>query len=123
MSGGYWNYENDYLASEIYNLSPNYGSRGRELSVEARRRNPFDDKQISELIWDVFCLMHCYDWYRSSDICEEGYREDVKWFKDKWFTKTGQELIKREIDLSLAEMKEDLYKTLGVGSNEETNEA
>jgi hypothetical protein len=114
MSGGHWNYQNDYLANEIYYLSPNYGDRGFKQSVDARRMNPFEDKQISELIWDAFCLMHSYDWYRSGDTCEDNYREDVKYFKKKWLGKTDVELAKREIDASLLEIKQDLYKTFGI---------
>lgn len=118
MSGGYFNYSNDYLANDIYWHTPNYGEKGFSLSVDARRKNPFEDKQISELIWDVFCLMHSFDWYRSGDTGQEDYMEDVQYFKNKWLGKTRKEITKREIDLSIHELKEELYKTLDVNGLE-----
>ena len=114
MSGGYWNYTNDYLANDMFWNTPNYGEKGFSMSADARRKNPFEDKQISELIWDVFCLMHSYDWYVSGDNREEHYREDVVYFKNKWLGKTKVELAKREIDASLLEAKQELYKTFGI---------
>ena len=118
MSGGYFNYSNDYLANDIYWNTPNYGEKGFSMSVDARRRNPFEDKQISELIWDVFCLMHSFDWYRSGDNGQDDYMEDVQYFKNKWLGKTRKEITKREIDLSIQELKEELYRTLDVNGLE-----
>lgn len=123
MSGGRFNFQNDYLANDIFWESPNYGKKGFDKYASARRRNPFEDKQISELIWDVFCLIHSYDWYYSGDINEDAYLKDIDYFKQKWLSMPEKELIKREIDLSLEEMRVDLYRTLGVVDDGEADKA
>lgn len=119
MSGGRFNYQNDYLCYDIFNVSCNYGERGFKCSKEARKINPLEDKMISEIVFDVFCLLHSYDWYASSDTSEKTYREDIKYFKDKWFKKSPDMLVKEEIDKSITELKEELYKTLDVEKVEE----
>lgn len=118
MSGGRWNYSNDYLASDMFGEYPTYGEKGFSAYKEARRTNPLLDKQLSELVWDVFVVLHSCDWYRSGDICEEGYLEDVKYFKDKWLNKSAENLVKDEIDKSIDELKEDLYLSLNVKDDE-----
>lgn len=85
-----------------------------ELCKYARRNNPLKDKMMSELCWDMFCVLHSYDWYMEGDTGEEVYLEDVKRFKDKWLKVTGDELVRREIENALSEAREDLYQTFGV---------
>ncbi len=115
MSGGRWNYQNDNLAYELFHwMCPDYGEAGFSQSMSARKINPMEDKQISELCWDMLCLIHSCDWYKSGDICEDTYEKDIKYFKNKWLKPTSQELAKREIDKSLSEAKEEIYKSLGV---------
>lgn len=71
------------------------------------------DKQVSELCWDLFCLMHSFDWMISGDTGDETYEADLRYFKDKWLKATPKILAKREVDKSLAELKEDLYNEFG----------
>ena len=112
MSGGYWNYENDRAARAIFGLDMNvdYGKVGFKQSKNARRENPLGDKMVSELVWDVFCLLHSYDWYMEGDTGEETYMEDLKRFKTKWLGVPLEEMVFREIDKALTEAKEDLIK-------------
>lgn len=112
MSGGYFNYSNDSLCSDIYDIYPDYGARGFDQSPEARRRNPLEDPELSELVYDVFCLLHSYDWYRSADTCEETYRADVKRFKEKWFKGLPEDRVSREIESALDMARDDIRKTL-----------
>lgn len=118
MSGGRWNYKSDELAYELFSwMSPDYGTKGFKQSATARKLNPLEDKQISELCWDMLCLLHSCDWYQSGDTSEETYRADIKYFKDKWLKPTASELAKSEIDKSILEVKEELYKALGVSKD------
>jgi hypothetical protein len=112
VSGGHWAYENDRLAHEIFswNMDPNYGERGFSQAKFARKLNPLGDKMVSELVWDVFCLLHSYDWCASGDCREETYLEDLKRFKTKWLGVPLEEMVLREIEKALAEAKEDLLK-------------
>ena len=87
MSGGYWNYQNDYLCGEILGIGADYvldSKEHKEDILQIRKLNLLEDRVISEIAYDVFCLLHSYDWYRSGDTCEETYRKDVETFKKKW---------------------------------------
>ena len=120
MRGGHWDYQNDHAANTIFEwMCPNYGDRGFEQSKIARRLNPLEDRLISELAWDIFCLLHSYDWYKSCDNSEETYREDVKFFKKKWFGGKGlpKAMIKGIVDDAVTELHEDLYKTFELEGN------
>jgi hypothetical protein len=116
MSGGRFNYVNDNAASELfgYKLYPDYGSEGFGQAAVARKLDPLEDKQLSELVWDIFCVLHSYDWYASGDTGEEVYREDVKYFKEKWLGKTQKELIKEEVEKAISEARTELFKSFGI---------
>jgi hypothetical protein len=116
MSGGHWYHSNDSACHEIFDwkLSPDYGQQGFEQAMAARKLNPLEDKQLSELCWDMFCLLHSYDWYASGDTGEERYREDVKYFKDKWLNVNHEDRVKQEIDKCITETKEELYATFNI---------
>lgn len=100
MSGGRFNYIDSQLKSEIFGWSD-------------KPRNVFEDKEISQLVWDVLDLIHEYDWYKSGDTCARDYLESKKKFKDKWL-KNDVERCKRIVDETIAECKEELYKTYGI---------
>ena len=116
MSGGHFNYKNDNLCSEIFGwgLSPDYGEHGFKQSKIARRMNPLEDSIISELVFDVFCLLHSYDWYESGDTCEETYREDVKRFKEKWLKQPLEHRAKEIIEDAISNLREEMYLTFGI---------
>lgn len=117
MSGGHFNYSNDRLCSEIFDwgVSADYGEHGFKHSNVARRINPLKDRIISELVFDVFCLLHSFDWYESGDTCEETYREDVKRFKEKWLKPFSEDRAKEIIEDEISRLREDLYDTFNIG--------
>ena len=117
MSGGTWNYANDTLAGDIFgwDVSVDYGLNREEHKIsamQARKADPLEDKELSELVFDVFCLLHSYDWYNSADTGEDTYRADVKAFKDKWLKRSGNQRIKDEIEKTLNETRINLYQDL-----------
>ena len=118
MSGGRWGYRNDYLCNDMFCESADYGFERRKhykyRVIRARVTDPMEDKELSELVYDVFCLIHSADWYQSSDTCEETYRADVEYFKNKWLKTTAKQRAKREIDKAIEQAKDELYKTFGV---------
>ena len=72
MSGGCWNYMNDSAASEIlgYHIYVGYGldsDKHEKNYKQVVRDNPLGDPEISALVYDVFCLLHSYDWAESGD--------------------------------------------------------
>lgn len=121
MSGGHWNYQNDTMANEIFGfgMSPDYGDDGFAQSKHAARINPMEDKEISEMLWDMFCLMHSYDWYASADTCEETYRKDVERFKKKWLGKPNKARVQKVVDQELERVREDVYRTFGLEVEED----
>ena len=116
MSGGHCNYDNDRACREIFGweISPNYGDRGFSQSKIARKLNPLDDFIISEIVFDVFCLLHSFDWYESGDTCEETYRKDVQYFKDKWLARLPEERTKEIVESAIDSVREKLYQTFNV---------
>lgn len=112
MSGGHFDYRNDNLCRDIYgwSISPDYGKRGFEQSALARQLDPFDDIVMSELIFDVFCVIHSYDWWQSGDTGEKTYREDVQRFKDKWLKQIPDDRVREIIDDELNVVRGRLYQ-------------
>lgn len=71
------------------------------------------DPEISALVYDVFCLLHSYDWAESGDTDMDAYQKDVEIFKSQWFKKARKDRIKEMINISTEKLKEDLYKVFG----------
>lgn len=125
MSGGHFEYKNDYLCDEMfgYDLSPDYDLEGsKKQSRLAAKRNPLEDRVISEIVFDVFCLLHSFDWYISGDTDESTYFEDIEYFKEKWLECDNQELSRRIVNESLKDCKEELYQALGLCPDEYDND-
>ena len=124
MSGGHWGYHNDSLCDEVTGVYPDYGLEDdsqKSKSKYARKLNFLEDKQISEIVYDVFCLLHSYDWYRCSDTREETYLKDVAYFKKKWFKKPNISDVKKEIDAEIEIAKENIYKEFKYAIEEKEN--
>ena len=103
MSGGHVGYADQRAKNEIF------GYLGDE-----QKENVFEDEEISELVWDVFQLIHDFDWYKSGDTCEEKYLEKKSAFKKKWFKSDRKVRLKGYVDDRLKEVKDELYRLMGV---------
>lgn len=101
MSGGHFDYIDGRLKSEIFGWDEIW-------------HNVFEDREISELVWDVLDLIHDFDWYKSGDTSEERYLKSKAAFKKKWFEYDRTEGIKRIIDEAVEELRKDLYKTYDI---------
>ena len=117
MSGGKFDYRNDMLCEDIFDgLYSEYGIGEDENQIinakKARKVNPFEDSIISELVYDVFCLIHSFDYYRSYDTCEDTYRKDVDAFKNKWLKMSAKKLAERTIKQGIEDLEERLRREL-----------
>ena len=113
MSGGSHNYVYSDLALALDIPTGHYGKIGDAACNEAvRKENPMEDLELSEMMYDVTCLLHSLEWYHSSDTCEDTYRKDVKAFKDKWFGSRDARLEKM-INDATEDMKRELLAMLG----------
>lgn len=115
MSGGYWNYTDRSLASDIfsYYLDTDCGLSGEEHDKALKRAikmNPMEDPEISGILYDIFCLLHSYDWAKSGDTDMDSYRRDAAEFKNRWFNKERSVQIKETVDICIENLREDLYQ-------------
>ena len=118
MSGGHWNYKNDDVCYELFNwdVSPTYGIGSKEqkrYAKTAREIDPMEDIELSDLVYDVFCLFHSADWYKSGDNSEETYRKDVEAFKKKWFKDKRSDRLKEYVDAAMEELRDKLMVMIG----------
>ena len=103
MSGGRFNYINDTCQNEIFGY----------FYDDERLPNIFEDREITELIYDVFNLIHEYDWYASGDTGKDTWLGQKKAFKQKWLNNRGVR-VKRIVDDAIADCKAELYETYGL---------
>lgn len=127
MSGGRFNYNNDHTCNEIfdYMVSADYGLDDKETKSQSKKAamlNPLEDFEISELVYDVFCVLHSYDWYASGDTGEETYRNDVAYFKKKWFGKTAKERVKKLTDNAIERFAHEIRVAMGVETTDADNQ-
>ena len=78
------------------------------------RTNVFEDEEISELVWDVFQLIHDFDWYKSGDTCKETYLKKKSAFKKKWLKSDRKVRLKGYVDERLKKLNDKLYRLMGV---------
>ena len=108
MSGGHFEYLDSRLKDEIF-------------GYEDKVKNVFEDKEISELIFDVLDLIHEFDWYYSGDTGKETYLKAKVEFKKKWLGGNRGVRIKRTIDTALDEVRAELYETYGIEKDGEND--
>ena len=104
MSGGHFEYLDSRLKDEIF-------------GYEDKVKNVFEDREISELVFDVLDLIHEFDWYYSGDTGKETYLEAKAEFKKKWFGNRGVR-IKHTIDKAIDEVRAELYEAYGIEEGE-----
>lgn len=104
MSGGHFDYKDSGLKYEIFGWDDKW-------------TNQFEDREISELVWDVLDLIHDFDWYKSGDTCKETYLKAKAAFKKKWFSNRGVR-VRQIVDEALKQTKNELYETFGFDEKE-----
>ena len=97
MSGGRFDYKDMELKSEMFGWAD-------------KPKNVLEDRELSELTWDLLDVIHEYDWYKCGDTGKETYLKAKNEFKKKWFSNRGIN-VRRIIDEAVNEMKAELYET------------
>ena len=72
-----------------------------------------EDRELDDLMKDIVTLAHDLEWYHSADTSHDDYRESVRKFKDKWFKQSREERLKKYIEESIKETKEELLNMIG----------
>ena len=98
MSGGHFEYKDSSLKDEIFGWGDT-------------PTNAFEDREISELVWDVLDLIHDYDWYVCGDTCKQTYLEAKAKFKRKWLGGNRGLRVRQIVDEALAQVRTELYET------------
>lgn len=112
MSGGRFNYNDSNLQYEMFDC---YGEPDHSLP------NPYEDREVSELMYDLLNLTHDLDWYLSGDTGRETYLKAKRAFKKKWLKADPKRRVQETIDKVLADAKTELYETYGI--KEDTHNA
>ena len=88
------------LAANLFghHIELEHGKSGRMHSTTASRIDPMDDPEISEIVWDVLCLIYSRGELEDGDTPEEIYYGDVKRFKEKWFKEPRTRRLLKYID-------------------------
>lgn len=91
MSGG----SLDYLAYKIEEIfqeaSIHYSNlNDKNECIYARVDDPMNDADVSEMLFDMGCLLHSLEWYLSGDNCSETYYKHLSEFKAKWINKENE---------------------------------
>jgi hypothetical protein len=97
VSGGHFDYKDSALKSEMFGWTD-------------APRNVLEDRELSELTWDLLDVIHAYDWYKSGDTCKETYLKEKDKFKKKWLSNRGVN-VRRIVDEAVNELKAELYET------------
>lgn len=97
MSGGHFNYTDSALKNEMFGWTD-------------KPHNVLEDRELSELAWDLLNVIHAYDWYASADTCKETYLKAKNEFKKKWLSNRGVN-VRRIVDEAVTELKAELYET------------
>lgn len=108
MSGGRFNFTDAGCKTEIFGW-------------EDKPMNVFEDREISELVWDVFGLIHDFDWYASGDTDKETYLAQKAAFKKKWLNNKGVR-VRHIVDDAIADVRRELYETYGIQDDGEKKE-
>lgn len=100
MSGGRFNYYNDYLKSEMFGY-------GGDKPI-----NVMEDDEISELVWDVLELIRVFDYYSCSDTGRDTYIKRKNAFKKKWFG-NRDERLEKIVDKKIEQLREEVNEMIG----------
>lgn len=67
------------------------------------------DKELDELMKDIAELAKALEWYDSSDIGIDKYKNQIKAFKEKWFKQERSGRLKKYIDEEMEILRQRLY--------------
>ena len=101
MSGGHFNYQDKQLKNVMFGYNHEY-------------KNPLEDREISNLVFDVLTLLHVFDYYISGDTGEENYIKAKDEFKKKWLRNKNysQEVLTKIICEETEGLKNELLKMI-----------
>lgn len=76
------------------------------------------DAEMDDMIDDLCEVLHDLEWWYSGDTSEEKYRKTLQKFKQKWFQGDRAERLKGYIDKQVGLVRGELYRLIGIDTNE-----
>lgn len=115
MSRGCWDYIDERLCEDIFGYSSGYMNSPpiKPIPTKVREENRLGDAFLSEIAYDVFCMLYACDSYKCGDIGEDTYRKQLKVFKDKWVNHRNSKNINRVLSEYVERFKRDIYDYFG----------
>lgn len=115
MSGGHFEHIHTDICNRIFdwqlNVTADFTSKTqRRSALKARRLNPLEDVELSEMLYDLCCILKAYDWYVSGDTSIENYTQAKDYFKNKWFGKSQKERLELQCEKALDQLRVDMYQ-------------
>lgn len=120
MSGGNLNYLASTMVESLFDYRVDRDCRkicDKDNAFIARNLNPMHDRELSELMADVICLLHGLEWFNSFVIGEETYKECVNKFKAKWMHRTENDRLNSYLE-DLKSYYEELVEELKENEND-----
>ena len=101
MGGGHFDYQDKQLKNDMFGYEHEY-------------KNPLEDREISNLVFDVLTLLHVFDYYKSGDTGIENYVTAKDKFKKKWLRNKNysQEILAKIICEETDNLKNELLKMI-----------
>lgn len=75
--------------------------------------NVLEDRELSNMTWDLLNLMQTFDCYKSGGCGKEKYLDEKKVFKNKWLSNRGVR-VRNVINSAIDDLKKELYETYGI---------
>lgn len=112
MSGGHFNYLHDRIVGEVFDWEIDvydFADDSQRLSASrARTLNPLNDVELSEMLYDIACVLMAHDYWRSGDCDVDCYNKAKQRFKGKWFGKTQKERIESQVEKATEQLRKDI---------------
>lgn len=98
----------DYKAADL--LSEIFGWNYSECPL----KNPMEDREISDLTYDLLNLIRTFEKYKEGDWGEYRYLDAKAEFKKRWLQDNKRMRVQRVIDEAIEDCRKELYKTYGI---------
>lgn len=108
MSGGRFDYKDSDLKYSMFG----WCNKHEDKYNAKEHGDPMQDRELSELVFDVLNLIHDLDWYLSGDTCERTYNKSKAAFKKKWIHGDRNDRLTRMVEDMFKETKDECLKLI-----------
>ena len=83
---GTWSHLADDIAYELFGGStyPSHSYLSTNMLSQIVDSDPMGDHEVSEMVFDVLCLLNAKDYHDAGDIGDSTYSNELSCFRAKW---------------------------------------